>query len=167
MAGPERQFDPVASSAVSAVRTSDRVLRSVESNTPAPSLPNRSQATRTLRDGIASASTISPFNTLLGEGGPSPPDFGGGDSPDFLPASASDAPELPDPAGVFGGSLTLSDLAPQNLVASLTENGPMPAPGNGGGGGGNGGNGDANGGSTSGNGDANAPAPSRGSGASR
>jgi hypothetical protein len=161
MAGPDRQFDPVANAALGAVRASDRGLRQLQNSTPAPELPNQSQATRQFRDGIKSASSFSPANVLAGSGGFDLPGM------DSVSVGGVGSQSLPDPAGVFGGEVSLSDLAPQNILSTLSGGGlpEPPMPGNGGGGGGGGGGG--SGGSSGGAGDANAPAPTRGAGASR
>jgi len=167
MAGPDRQFDPVANAALGAVRASNRGVRELQSNTPAPELPNQTQATRTIRDSIKSASSFSPPNVLAGSGGPDLPGLDGAS------VGGVGGQSLPDPAGVFGGEVSLSDLAPQNILSTLSGGGlpepPMPGNGggSGGGGGGSGGGGGRSGGSSGGAGDANAPAPTRGAGASR
>lgn len=169
MAGPDRQFDPVANAALGAIRASDRGLRQLQNSTPVPELPSQSQTTRTIRDGIKSASSLSPPNVLAGQGSFSLPFMDSGAGSPNASALPGGQTSLPDPAGVFGGSVTLSDLSPQNILSTLTDGSTPtpPMPGNGGNGG-NGGSrgGGQSGGSGSGTGDANAPKPSRGAGQS-
>jgi hypothetical protein len=143
MSGPDRQFDPVANSALGAVRATNRIAREAENNTPAPTLPQRSQAQRSLVDGINTVSTISPFNVLAGEGPVDSPIGGGG---------GGGGGGAPDVAGILpDGAPTPESLLPQSLLNVLQDS-PMPDPptggGNGGGGGGNVGGGGGSGGSS-------------------
>jgi len=77
---------------------------------------------------------------------------------------------LPDPAGIFGGSVTFDDLTPQNLFSSLMgDGGPMPTPPANGGNGGSGGNASSggNGGNASSGGQTEARSARSGSGGRR
>lgn len=125
MAGPDRQFDPVANAALGAVRASNRTAREIEKKTPLPEMSARSQIQRSLRDGINRLSGFSPFNILAGQGSvPSPGELMDGDSesaaiPDGLPTPGSDQ-SLP----------ALSELSPQSVVEKLQDS-PFPTPSSG------------------------------------
>ena len=150
MAGPDRQFDPVANSALGAVRATNRGLRELE-NKGLPGLPQRSQAQRTIRNSINSASTISPFNVVAGEGSfPALPGSGNGNGgsastmlPDGVPSPESALPfEVPQSLQPFTPSAVF-----ENLMGGGGGSMPTPpTPGNGGNGGSGGGNGGSGGG---------------------
>lgn len=122
MAGPDRQFDPVANSALGAVRASNRTLREAQKQGPLPEIPQQAQLQRNVRDGIKSVSSFSPFNVLAGEGNiPSPFGDDGPSSPEGVPDPAA---MLPDDAP------TPDSFLPDALLAPLNDS-PLPTPGQG------------------------------------
>lgn len=145
--GKRGQFDPVASAALAAVRTTNRTTREAQRRLGAPELPAQNSVRKNLTTGIETASQFSPFNVLakgelpIGNGSQSAlPDLPGQSTlenavPDDVASVMPGGEKFPDPLGVFEAESPV----------------PTPPPNGNGGKGGNGGSRGRNGGNGGGN----------------
>lgn len=152
-----RQYDPAAAAALSAIDATERSVRSVERQTGGPELPAQSDAFDGVRNAIMTVSDYSPLNMLAGSDGPSLPEPPAGG--EMLPENAP-RPDRMLPEGVPSPMQFLpAALRPDSGRSRRSP----PSNGNGDSNGSKNGNGNGNSGSAS----RGSTAPARGRGVSR